>query len=264
MLFNEASKTNASATATKKHDGLYEREWTKKYILFGHNISVHFIRFEFTNEETFRKEKDSLDLKNEFDTYNATLTLTVVSLFSTIYRPLSEASVYHEVEHAYQWCKNIDKNENYDYFMDAAYSYAVSIMNNPNANSFETVLAYLMYYSNPREQDAFVNEYYAQARDNAEERNTCSTQVEKRFKDYEALVKTFKNTINSPSFQPYIKQYEQYGYSANNILTYATKGLNRFKNKLNHVRALVREVVDFKLPYQEGIVDLLLKDIMED
>ncbi|MCD8208356.1 MAG: hypothetical protein LUD72_10500 [Bacteroidales bacterium] len=242
-ICQDLEKTYIDFTGKNIEKGFNVRIGTIPYQLWSQQITIKFYIYDFWTEDAFNKWVDKNREENNFDHVNGVLNLTVIMLYGRVYKPKCEATMYHELEHVYQLYINRENKPGYKRITDDAYAFAnYQIWTAPTED--ERKIGILMYYSNPREQDAFTHEYYAQSKNSLSDFICHTTDTDKMFRRYGEYTKWFDNSFDRPDFKKLLEPYRQYGYNPKNMKVYIDNGFNRFKNKINHVRALVANTTE--------------------
>ncbi|MCD8207234.1 MAG: hypothetical protein LUD72_04770 [Bacteroidales bacterium] len=222
--------------------------------LWGQNITFDLTIYDFMNSELCEDGKGRLGAAY-FDAEHGTIKANVVMLFGKVCRECSETILRHELEHCYQWALNKTNNPNFITLTDEAYKYASKIVVEPKGavDPSSLSVAWVIYYGNPREQDAYIQEYYAQAKEDPFKFRTRTTDVDKRIAKFGNMLKTIEADKNDPSMQSALAYYEKFGYTADSILEYGKRGYKRFVNKRKHVTDRLNIELGFARPSVEGI-----------
>ncbi|MCD8207337.1 MAG: hypothetical protein LUD72_05305 [Bacteroidales bacterium] len=261
QIYKDVSNEYAKCLYKKLQDGLYYREGQKDYDFWGHHLKVVFCIYDFTDQRVFDDIVDDIDFENEFNRKSMTMTISVVTLFGMVYKESTEDNVYHEMEHFYQWCMKKNTNPQWEALDNLAYSYA-NVNLQTSSDNIVRMIAWIVYYSKPSEQDAFAHEYYVQSRNSMDNFRKRNTVIEQRFDYYKHLVKWLNENYNDPNVQFRLNQYRQYGYTPKNILTYANKGIKRFKEKIEHVRKLINITNKEIMPFNKKEIEETVRKIV--
>lgn len=141
-----------------------------------------------------------------------------------------------EIEHIIQINYGFTKNANYKKLMTPTYDQANEVLRSENGyNEIEKALAWLIYYSNSHEQDAFMQEYAKELRKNPSLMITKKSYTHVILNNYIYYANYFLDNINNKNVLNAIKLYRIYGFNTSNMKMMCTKQLNRFKRKMNNV-----------------------------
>lgn len=147
-----------------------------------------------------------------------------------------ERNLSHEIEHIIQINYGFTKNANYKKLMTPTYDQANEVIRSENGyNEIEKALAWLIYYSNSHEQDAFMQEYAKELRKNPSLMIIKKSYTHVILNNYIYYANYFLENINNKNVLNAIKLYRIYGFNASNMKMMCTKQLNRFKRKMNNV-----------------------------
>ena len=156
----------------------------------------------------------------------------------------SNKNLSYELEHILQISQGIKNNPRYDQLVNSAYNMASSVIaDSENKNKFDVIIAWLIYYSNKHEQDAFMNEYYQDLRNMKSLMNDKNSETHLRYNDYLKKVAIFKNNINNQTLLQALSQYKIYGYNVKNFQIMIDKGLHRFQKKMNNIEKHFKNIV---------------------
>lgn len=110
-----------------------------------------------------------------------------------------------------------------------------------NNNSFESVAAFLLYYSNPHEQEAFVNEYYKDLSSLKK-----SEYIKSLYTDYLNKNAIFNSNINNPKLINALYVYSIYGYNVKNFQLMIKKGMQRLQRKMKNIEKHFKNQIQFR------------------
>ena len=120
--------------------------------------------------------------------------------------------------------------------MSPAYDQANEVLRSETGYSkIEKALAWLIYYSNSHEQDAFMQEYARELRKNPSILFSKKSSTHDILNRYAYYTKYFLDNMENKDILNAIKLYKIYGYNISNIKMMCTKQLNRFKRKMNNI-----------------------------
>lgn len=211
--------------------------------IFGiENITLFYYIYESANinqSEFIIKNAYSL---NGYDEDNKILYLTLYTINGQLVEQPSNKNVSHELEHLLQISLGSKHNPRYSKLTDAAYKYASEIISNGNTDNPDTLAAWLVYYSNPHEQDAFINEYYQDLRSNTQFINDENSETHIRLIDYQSKINKF-NSLSNGQQSNILSNFKLYGYTPKNFSIMLMKSIKRFKRKINNVEKHFKNVV---------------------
>ncbi|MCD8211544.1 MAG: hypothetical protein LUC17_00770 [Oscillospiraceae bacterium] len=124
-------------------------------------------------------------------------------------------------------------------------SYAQGVIDKGDGSTYNPRegIAYLIYFSAWEGQSAFVNSYLTQAENSMQDYLNNTTPTENNFASYKVLYEWLQENINDRDVIAAIEEYRKYGFNPKMFLNYVAKNFNRFKNKLNHVRASIHNTM---------------------
>lgn len=164
------------------------------------------------------------------------LNITLYMINNKWVNSYCERNLSHEIEHIIQINYGFTKNANYKKLMTPTYDQANEVLRSENGyNENEKALAWLIYYSNPHEQDAFMQEYAKELRKNPSLMITKKSDTHAILNNYIHYANYLLDNINNKNVLNAIKLYRIYGFNASNMKMMCTKQLNRFKRKMNNV-----------------------------
>lgn len=227
-------------------------------VSFGVNYDVYVV---YDLDELGRKEYQ-IASSNYSDIEQNTMN---VSLFA--YRgeflTMSDDSLMHEMMHFYQWAKKKQKYQESTQLTSKLYQMAVAVIQDKSLDGTETVkytecekiIAWLIYFSDRREQDAYVNGYYAEKRSAKTQNKTPDLLLAmKSFSDYQDM---FSEKYGTKEMGEAIKFYSENGLSLKTLVSMVEKANERWESK--------KKRVDFLL-YKEhtGLKDNVRNQISEE
>ena len=153
-----------------------------------------------------------------------------------IIEDFSNTNIKHELEHILQISKGKQNNEKYKSLVSDAYFMATNVLYNRDKHSHaDYVIAKLIYYSDPHEQDAFMNEYYDSLKRNFHYLITKSSETHLRLKEYNELINYFNENITNSNLLSSLNKYRIFGYTKHNFKIMIDKGVKRFQKKMNNI-----------------------------
>lgn len=197
---------------------------------------------------------------NGYDEKNKTLYITLYSINGEIQKEYTLKNLVHETEHLLQIHYGLNNNINYKKLTSDAYDYASNkIRKSDFKNYAEQVIAYLIYYSDSHEQDAFINEYYREILSNISVLLTHKAEINTILDCYKQYINYFYSNIdtNLELIQALI-EYKKFGYNQNNFSTMLKKQEHRFEKKINNVKKHFQHLNEIS---KEGVRILPSKDI---
>lgn len=136
-------------------EGVWERSNTVTCNLFGMNVSIEYIHYNFRDYDTYYSNADEFYFGGESSFTNKRIFLKILSISGEIQENTFGDTIQHEVEHLYQASMQnkplLQNNSLYDKARD-----------DKSRNEWRFKLKQIVYYTRNEEQDAFVNGLYAQ------------------------------------------------------------------------------------------------------
>lgn len=265
-IYNELSKVLNRSETHKIEEGI----WLKRGSIENLTIfNISGIKFDYyvyvcSNDEMCEYILKEGYSENNYDETDKELVVTFYTVNGQLIEEPSNKNLSHELEHILQISKGSQKNKNYKTLITGAYNLASNIIANGGVNVFEEIIAWLIYYSNPHEQDAFMNEYYQDLRNHKQYINDENSTTYFRLKDYKHKANIFKNNVNNEKLLNALSRYRLYGYTIRTFDVMIDKGLHRFEKKMNniekHFKNIVREANQKKYrlkPIKNGSLRIL-------
>jgi len=224
--------------------GLYSG--SSKISLFGiDDITLNFYLYECPDDEVCRYIISNAFSENDYDEDKKVLTITVFTVLGSLIEEVSNKNVSHELEHILQISKGHSGNAKYDSLMNSAYRAASEIIYSKgnNNNDFDVIVAWLIYYSNPHEQDSFMNEYYQDLRSMRQLIQNKNSETHRRYYDYYKKCDIVKKYQSNQDFLNILQKYRIYGYTLRNFNIMIDKGIKRFAKKMKNVEKHFTTVV---------------------
>ena len=236
-LINDIQKDVLNANIEKIDDGLlfYSNEITN-YIILNRNIKINYYIYNCASDTICDFIYNEAEKLNGFQEDENILNITLYMVKGVWRNDYNERNIIHELEHILQINYGFTKNKNYKKLMDNAYNYANFVLRNQQQYSrIELIVAWLVYYSNSHEQDAFIQEYARELKRNLSILYTKKSETHKILRKYEEYCEYFENYKDTPYIINSVKQYKLFGYNFSNFEKMITKQLMRFKRKMKNV-----------------------------
>lgn len=225
--------------------------WLKTNVIDNLSIfGVNDVTFEYyvyvcENDEMCKYVINNCYSMNNFNEMNNELAITFYTVNYQIVEEPSNKNLSHELEHILQISQGRKNNTNYSLLMDGTYNLASQIISDEtNINIYDETIAWLMYYSNPHEQDSFMNEYYQDLRCHRQFLNSNDSETHLRYYDYVDKYNFFINNMNKTDLLTAVKKYKLYGYTIGNINLMCQNGIKRFKKKMNNIEKHFKTVIN--------------------
>lgn len=206
----------------------------KDCIIFEEKYTIEYYVYNANSKETIDYVYDNAFNKNGIIEAEKTLILTLYSVNYEWVDEYCERNLAHELEHLLQMHYGLKNNKKYQKLSNSAYELAVNIIcNKENYNKFDLIVAKLFYYSNPHEQDAFIQEYGQDLQRNHFVMLLKNAEIHKILKLYEELSQTYIQDKNK--FQNALSRYRQFGYTNKNFEVMIAKQFKRLKKKFVNI-----------------------------
>ena len=213
--------------------------------IFGiEGITFEYYVYECMNDNICRYVIENAYNENNYSEEDKHLVVTFFTVLGQLIEEPSNKNLSHELEHILQISMGMKNNPKYSQLTGDAYKKASRVIHEMgNDNSFDCLIAWLIYYSEQHEQDAFMNEYYQDLRNMKQFIRDENSETHIRYMDYKNKCEIFKNNINNKNMLNALSEYKLYGYNVNNFTIMIDKGLHRFKKKMNNVEKHFKDVV---------------------
>ena len=207
-------------------------------------ITFEYYIYECCDNTTCRYIINNAFYENNYSENEKYLVVTFYTVMGRLIEEPSNKNLSHELEHILQISQGTRNNPRYSQLIDSAYIMASNIIaDSENRNKFDIIIAWLIYYSNRHEQDAFMNEYYQDLRNMKSLIDNKNSETHLRYNDYLKKAEIFKNNINTPELLQSLSQYKIYGYNIKNFQIMIDKGLHRFEKKMNNIEKHFKNIV---------------------
>lgn len=207
----------------------------KNYNLFKENISIQVYVYNCSSIELAKFAYDKLANLNGFIAERNELNLTLYLVNWDYVNGLNN-SVSHEIEHLCQINLGKTKNIKYTELMNQMYHQAVGIMSHSNHYSQEVLhIAQLIYYGNPHEQDAFIQEFAREVYKNPFATNNKSSEIYLILNNYKRYVDTYSQNKNTIQYKNALKIFRTSGVTERNFDIMINKALHRLERKIKNV-----------------------------
>lgn len=214
--------------------------------LFGINdIKLSFFAYECLDDETCDYIVNNAASRNGYNEDEKQLVITIYMVQGDLIEYYSNKNISHELERILQIANGRKNNIHYSQLMNGAYDTAVkAIQKYDNSNSdFKIIIARLIYYANPHEQDAFMNEYYQELMAMKQFITDKNSETHRRYYDYLHKYQLCIKNLNNPDFINALDVYMTYGYTKRNFIKIIEKGLKRFVKKMNNIEKHFKDTV---------------------
>lgn len=223
---------NCDSTKITKDIIIYVGE-INDYLIFGDNITIQYYVYNCHNIEAINYLYNGGGYyQSGYAEDSKTLILTLYAVNNNLQKRLTKKETVHEVEHIMQSFYGKINTEKYTKLVTDIYTVANNILQNPNIHSkVDIIIAKSIYYSNSHEQDAFMQEYYQELKNNR------FIQISKKGEIY-AILKEYLNCYNfiiDKCSDNDLKVYKYYGVTKNNLSKYINKQIKRFERKMKNI-----------------------------
>lgn len=217
----------------------------KNYSICEQNFELNYYIYNCSNESLCDfVYKEGMNL-NGYEEDKKVLHLTLYMINNIWKMEYCEKNVSHEIEHILQINYGFTKNENYKKLTDEAYEHANYILRQECGYSkVDRNIAWIVYYSNSHEQDAFMQEYARELRRNPSLILTKKSETHKIFNNYEQYCQYFLENKDQIAVKNAVKQYRIFGYNMKNFQMMATKQLKRFKKKMTNIEKNFKDKIN--------------------
>lgn len=179
---------------------------------------------------------DNGEKLNGYEENEKRLNITLYMVNGKWVEKYCEKNIFHEVEHILQINYGFKNNPNYTKLMSSSYDMANLILRSDNGyTKIDKAIAWVIYYSNSHEQDAFMQEYARELRRNPSLIMSKSSEIHQILRIYSYYAEYILDNIENIKVKNAIKRYKIYGYNVTNFKMMCTKQLNRFKKKMSNI-----------------------------
>ena len=218
---------------------LYHGEATKN--IFGKDVTVSYYVYVIKNVDTAYNVFHQLEQYNRYDVDTNILTVTIFVYRGVVQQSFSSNNIRHELTHLYQCVKAKENNPNFKTITTKLYRRAMDIMLGDKKDQMDHDIAMLIYYSSPREQDAYINAHYADlqhARSPKFEFRKHKDELDYVFDHYEDLANGILCNQDDPV---YIEHLQKFGIDFSTLERIVVRAMHRFERKRNHVEKLYQQ-----------------------
>ena len=161
-----------------------------------------------------------------------TLTITLYAINNILQQQIAKETLVHELEHIMQISYSLKNNINYKKLTSDIYDVASNVIRNQeNYSQADCIIAYLIYYSNSHEQDAFMQSYYQELKSNRFAQVTRNSETHNILYTYQDYYKWLLNNQNNVN----LNLYKLYGVTYNNLSKYVGRQIGRFERKMKNI-----------------------------
>ena len=220
----------------------YCRRGVTEINVFGKDLKLYFLMYIATDNEFVNYMINYCYSHNGIDKNENIIYITLYTVNGELLEPMCNKTVAHELKHVLQMAKSEKNDINYDGLGDLAFEHSAEVLDNtPNYSAADVYVAWLYYYSNPHEQDAFMEEYYKDLCYAKEFIEDEKSETHTRFKEYENLIQWYQENKDDNEVVSAVNQYRVHGMPKRNFETMITNGYKRFKRKMNNIEKHFKE-----------------------
>lgn len=208
--------------------------------LFGIKIILRYNIYDFPDTETLYKYFNECFAENGVSNDLDVVILTLYTINGESVDKINKGNIFHELEHLLQSSYGMKNNKSFRSIINNDYDRAQSVIRNNDGsfNEYDKKVAFLFYFSDPREQDAFMNTYYY---DIVYGKETMDTRTNNVLRTYENLIDWYYKNKSNPNVINAVRAYRGVRMPKKNFDTMLRKGLNRFKKKMRNVEKITNE-----------------------
>lgn len=169
---------------------------------------------------------------NGYEERDRTLTITLYAINNILQQQITKETLVHELEHIMQISYSMKNNTNYRKLTSDIYDTASNIIRNQeNYSQTDCIVAYLIYYSNSHEQDAYLQSYYQELKSNRFAQVTHNSETHNILSIYQEYYEWLLNNQNNVN----LNLYKLYGVTYSNLTKYVGRQIERFKRKMKNI-----------------------------
>ena len=203
------------------------------YVIFGKPITVQFYAYNCASKELvgYLYNGGGFYIDGYKEEEN-TLILTLYAVKNKLQEGLTKKTIVHEVEHIMQSIYGMTNNEKYTKLVSDIYNVANEVLQEPNRYcQMDNIVANAIYYANSHEQDALIQEYYQDLKNNRFIQITKKAKIHVIMKFYYNCCDVIKDNCTEND----LKRYKIFGLKKSNLLTYINKQAKRLEKKIRNV-----------------------------
>lgn len=240
LSFIRKNRINSSYEPIEKGVGIYINEQVP-YTIFGKEIKINYYIYVCANKTICDFVYENCGKINGFVEQDNTLSLTLYMIGNNFVMDCCEKNLSHELMYILQVTYGLKNNPRYKQLINNAYTYASEIINNQdNVSEEEIIVAWLVYYSNSHEQDAFIQEYGRELKTSPSLIITKKAEIYTILQTYSEYAQIFKENCTNRYFKNAISAYKAFGYNINNFKLMIDSQIKRLEKKIKNVENNVR------------------------
>lgn len=202
----------------------------------GENVDIEYYAYNANDEETIKHTISELDSLNGYDHGTGELIITLYLVNGIPFEPVTSKNIVHEAEHLLQDMLSKRNNKKYAGLNGGEYGYASEILSgNRPSNETERKIARIFYWSNPHEQDSFMNEYYEDLKYKRQFMSDKDSETHRILFTMKHLAKWAMANADDKTFNDAIGEYSKYGYNKGIFFKMIEKSMKRFEKKMKNV-----------------------------
>lgn len=240
LSFIRKNRINSSYEPIENGVGIYINEQVP-YTIFGKEIKINYYIYVCANKTICDFIYENCDKINGFVEQDNTLSLTLYMIGNNFVMEYCEKNLSHELMHILQVTYGLKNNPKYKQLINNAYTYASEIINNQdNVSEEEMIVAWLVYYSNSHEQNAFMQEYWRELKTSPSLIITKKAEIYTLLQTYSEYSQVFKENCTNRYFKNALSAYKAFGYNINNFKLMIDSQIKRLEKKIKNVENNVR------------------------
>lgn len=203
------------------------------YIIFNYKITIQYYVYNCRNLEIIDYlYHGGAYYQNGFIEDENVLLITLYAFNNELQNEVTKKIIVHEVEHIMQLVYGQTSDEKQKSLVNNIYKLANKVLQNSNTFSkTDNIIAKSIYYANPHEQDAFIQEYYQELKKNRFKKVLCNSELHSILENFTYC---YDFILNRCSDSDLIK-YKIYGVTKNNLVKYIAKQIKRLERKMKNV-----------------------------
>lgn len=234
-VYDAIGESTQPENLVKVEDGVEFLKGNCNCTVFGMDIQIVYFIYNTTDSQIMEYVYKNAEKYNGYDENLNKLFLTLYLINGHVCVTVCTKIITHEVEHLLQISLAKKNNKKYNELVNDDYKFASSVISGEEpSNDTGKNIAWLFYLSNTHEQDAFINEYFEELKQNKQFIFDKNSETHERLKTYSRLVEWAKNSIDE-EFKNELQKYRKFGYNRTTFMTMIQKGLKRFEKKMKNV-----------------------------
>jgi hypothetical protein len=203
------------------------------YLIFDNSITIHYYVYNCYNINAINFLYNGGGYyQSGYSETDKTLILTLYAINNDLQKGLTKKELVHEVEHIMQSFYGKINTEKYTKLVSDIYATANNVLQEPyNHSKIDSIIAKSIYYSNSHEQDAFMQEYYQELKNNRFLQITQNGETHAILKEYLSCYNFIVNKCSDND----LKDYKYYGITKNNLTKYISRQVQRFEKKMKNI-----------------------------